>query len=299
MRLVVLSFATAVLLTAQKPVEAPRTAYRSDSRMVLVPVTVTDQRGAAVNGLPASVFSVLEDKAQQPIVSFGEEDVPCSIGIVFDLSQSMRAKLPQARHALKSFFDLAEPEDEAMLVTVSSHPTYRFEFTRDFDTILDSLRYEPGRGNTALFDAVYLTLSSVRKSQNRRRALLVFSDGVDNNSRYTSRELLRLADEAGVEIHTIAVFDPGLHKKPIEAREDSVGAMFMEQLANRTGGLHFVVRSEKDMREAAAKIGRALRSRYVIGYRPAAERDGQWHQFRVRLKVPDTVVHARERYLSE
>lgn len=286
-------------LAGQRLIEPERAAIRVDSRMVLVPVIVTDRRGATVNGLTASSFTVLEDKTPQAIVSFSEENVPCSMGIVFDLSGSMSTKMADAKRSLKHFLDLAEPEDEAFLVTVADEPGMRREFTRDFPALLNGLAAEYGRGSTALVDSVYSALHTAKKAHNKRRALLVISDGMDNNSRYSDRELMNFAVEADVEIHTIAIYDPPAFKKPIQLREETRGLLLLEELANRTGGLHFVVRGERDMQNAAATIGKALRSEYLIGYRPAAGPDGRWHRVQVKLAMPDVQAHSRGRFLAE
>jgi Ca-activated chloride channel family protein len=106
--------------------------FNADARMVLVPTTVMDRRGAIVSGLRPDAFLVSQDNLPQRIASFGEEDVPVSIGVVFDCSGSMRQVLPKAKVVLKTFFEASNPEDEAFLYTVASHPNRDSGFTQDF-----------------------------------------------------------------------------------------------------------------------------------------------------------------------
>ena len=278
---------------------ATRPDFATESRLFLVPVTVTDPRGVLVNGLKVQSFEVLEEKQSQPIVSFFETDVPCSMGVVFDLSASMRTKLAEAKRALRVLLDHAGPDDEAMLIGVADRASLRSPFTGDLTSLVAGISLDQARGDTALNDAIVYGFGEMNHARNRRRALIVISDGVDNKSRHSRRELLRQAVEAGIEVHTIALFDPPAFKKPIEYQEEQNGVAFLDELAKATGGLNFVVRDESGMSDAALKIGRALRSQYVIGYRPIGDRDGKYHRMQVKVRVPGTQVHWRRAYYSD
>src|SRR5207249_4447766 len=122
---------------------------RADVRLVLVPVTVTDRRGAVLTGLAQQHFKLFEEKTPQAIASFKEEDAPCSVGVVFDLSGSMKPKLAQATSALKAFFETANAEDEAFLMTISSAPENVSGFTTEFGELLDRLQFRKAGGSTA------------------------------------------------------------------------------------------------------------------------------------------------------
>jgi Ca-activated chloride channel family protein len=296
-------------LDAQK-VAAPAT-FRTSSQMVLVPVTVTDRAGRSVEGLRAEDFNVLDDQSPQPIVSFTSEDAPCSVGIVLDVSGSMRASLGTAKDVAAAFFGTAGPDDEFLLLTVSTQPEALPGFTANVEALGRSIELSQPGGRTALIDTVYLGLSRMREARRGRRALLVLSDGLDNQSRYSQAELLRLAVEADVQVYTVilntdpavgsssspAPFRPRMTRKPIDQAEERLGADLLEKLAEKTGGVHYRANNKKEAKEAVAKAGRMLRNMYVIGYQPPdSGLAGKWHRVRVKSTVPEVNVHARNGY---
>jgi len=252
-----------------------------------------------VNGLAREQFTLLEEKTPLPIVSFTEEDAPCSVGVVFDVSGSMKPTLPQAKSALRAFIETVNPEDEAFLMSVSSAPHELTKFTSEFTELLDRVQVIGASGSTAYNDTVYLALNRMRKAHHARRALIVISDGMDNHSRYSQRDLMKLASEADVQIHTIALYSPPLTKKPIELQQERQGLWLLEETAHRTGGLHFVARDGNDVNKIVAKIGHALRDQYVIGYRPrTVDGTGKWRNIRVKSTLPDVQVYARPGYYA-
>src|SRR4051794_19903405 len=184
--------------------DARRSTHRVDSRLVLVPVTVTDHNGKTVTDLKREQFQVLDNSTPVEIVSFGREEAPVSLGIVLDLSGSMRAKRNQAISAIREIINAAGPRDEAFLVTFSSAPEMRVEFTSDLRAVMDPLFMAGARGSTALVDAMYMGLQEMKHARNPRRALVVLSDGGDNNSRYTEAELSSLALESNTQIYAIS-----------------------------------------------------------------------------------------------
>ena len=273
--------------------------YRTETRLILVPVTVTDRRGALVTGLKPDAFVLTEEKSPQVIRSFSEQDVPCSVGIVFDLSGSMSNQLTSAKAALKTFFTYAEPGDEASLTGFADTPLVRTGFTSDFTSLITRIQFSPAGGNTALIDAVHLAIGQMNHGANPRKALLVISDGMDNHSRYSARELMMLAAESDVQIHTLSILPAPANKKGLQLMESMRGAALLEDVSDRTGGLHFTLRNPADMEEASRRIGRAMRSQYVLGFAPAnTDQSGKWHRVQVKLRVPQTRVFARQGYYA-
>jgi Ca-activated chloride channel family protein len=275
-------------------------AFRSDATLVLVPVTVVDHRGAIVNGLASEAFTLTEDGVRQQLHSFSEEDAPVSIGIVLDLSGSMRGVLSPAKEALRALMLDANPADEAFLNTVSSSPRAYSGFTRDFDEVLSRVAFEKAGGDTALIDTIYGSLHQLRSGIHTRKALLVISDGMDNHSRYSKQELLGRAVESDAQIYTITVNTAQAFSKPMERREESQGILFLDELAAKTGGMSFIVRGQADILAAAAKIGRALRDQYTIGFVPRGDGcGGQWRKIKVKVEGTGLRAYARTGYRLE
>jgi len=288
-----------LLLLALLGLPADDTAkFVSDSRVVLVPVTVTDRHGALVTGLSSQAFSLTQDEAPQRITSFGEEDVPASIGVVFDTSGSMRTVLPQAKSMLRAFFDQCNPDDEALLYTVSTKPGLDSRYTSDFGSILQNTVFSEARGATALTDTIFAAVRASRSAHHPRKAILVISDGMDNHSRYSKAELLSAAMESDLQIYSISIFDPPRNKKGIELQEERQGVFFLEELSRKTGGLQIVVQNEHEINDAAARIGRAIRNQYLLGYVPGTAIDNKWHSIRIRMNLPNATASARSGYFA-
>jgi len=145
-----------------------------------------------------------------------------------------------------------------------------------------------------------------------RRALLILSDGLDNYSRYSESELMRVALEADVQVYSIIMntgtglmsggtvpFRPSMAMKPADQARERQGPNLLEKLSTQTGGLYFHVKGEAEAREAAAKISLAIRNEYMIGYRPVdSGLSGKWHRVKVKSTVPKVNVYAREGYYA-
>jgi Ca-activated chloride channel family protein len=272
--------------------------FRANSTLVLVPVTVVDRRGAIVNGLASDAFTLTEDGAPQEIRSFSEEDAPVSMGIVLDLSGSMKMVLGTAKASLTTLMKDANPGDEAFLNGVSTRPLAYLGFTRDVGEILNRVAFEEAAGDTALVDTIYDSLRHLRSGVHPRKALLVISDGMDNHSRHSRGELLDLAMESDAQIYTVAAGGAAApYSKPIQLAEERRGLLFLDELAAKTGGMSFVVRDRGDIAEAAASVGRALRNQYTIGYAPRGEGGGgKWRKIKVKVAGPGMRAYARAGY---
>jgi len=286
--------------------------FRTSTRMVLVPVTVTDHYGKTIMGLQAKDFNIFDDQTPQPIVSFATEDAPCSVGLVLDASGSMQSTLGVVKESAQAFVRTANMDDEFLLLTVSTQPEVSSEFTTDLAALQENIALTRPGGFTALIDTVYLGLNQMRKARNPQRALIILSDGVENHSRYSKSELLRVALEADVQIYAIIIdngasgssantlpFRPSLVRKPGDQGAERQGPSLLEELADKTGGLYFHARNDAQAKEGMIKASQALRNEYVIGYRPAdSELSGKWHHIRVKSTVPKVSVHARSGYYT-
>jgi VWFA-related protein len=256
---------------------------RVDSNLVLIPVSVTDPKNRLVTGLVPDQFRVFEGKAEQKVLHCSSNDAPLSVGIVFDSSGSMAGKLVKAREAVAQFLQTANPDDEFFLVNFSSKAELVVPFTTSTDDIQHRLMSAQSQGRTALLDAVYLALHYLKNAKNPRRALLVISDGGDNDSRYTEAEIKNEVRESDAWIYAIGIYDGHLQTFP---EEDRGGPKLLTDLAEESGGRHLAVHSASELPEAAEKVGMELRNQYILAYSPAnAERDGKYH--RVQVKMAD------------
>jgi VWFA-related protein len=272
-----------------KPAEAaaplPRANIRIDTNVVLIPVTVTDPLNRFVTGLDQDSFKVFEDKSEQKLVSFGSEDAPLSIGIVFDTSGSMGPKLDKSRQAVSEFFKTANPEDEAFLVEFNDRPELVTGVTHNLEEIQNRLTFTQSKGRTALLDGVNLALHTMRKAHNPRKALVVISDGGDNSSRYTETEIKNLVKESDVQIYAIGIYESVQNRG--RTPEELAGPGLLTDLSEPTGGRHFVVENLNELPDVAAKIGIELRNQYVLGYSPTNQvRDGKYRKVSVKLVQP-------------
>jgi VWFA-related protein len=258
---------------------------RVDSTLVLIPVTVTDPLNRVVTGLEKEHFKLKEDKADQEVTHFAMEDAPLSIGLVFDMSGSMGAKLAKSRQAAAHFFRAANPEDEFFLVQFNDRPEITVKFTTNTEEIQNRLTFTEAKGRTALLDGVYLAMNEMKKARNTRKALLILSDGGDNSSRYTESEIKNRVREADVQIYAIGIFEP-ISSRARTAEEMS-GPGLLSELAEQTGGRHFPVENINELPDIAAKIGIELRNQYVLGYTPSnQERDGKYRRVEVKVIQP-------------
>jgi len=263
----------------------PKANIRVDTNVVLIPVTVTDPLNRFVTGLDQDVFRIFEDKVEQKVVSFGSEDAPLSVGIVFDTSGSMGSKLEKSRQAVAEFFKTANPEDEAFLVEFNDRPELVTPITHSLEEIQNRLTFTQSKGRTALLDGIYLALHTMKKAHNPRKALIVISDGGDNSSRYTESEIKNLVKEADVQIYAIGIYEPMSSRG--RTPEELSGPGLLTDISEPTGGRHFVVDNLADLPDVAAKIGVELRNQYVLGYSPSNQvRDGKYRKVSVKLVQP-------------
>jgi VWFA-related protein len=263
----------------------PKANIRIDTNVVLIPVTVTDPLNRFVTGLDQDVFEVYEDNIKQRLSSFGSEDAPLSVGIVFDTSGSMGPKLEKSRQSVTEFFKTANPEDEAFLVEFNDRPELVTPFTHNLEEIQNRLTFTQSKGRTALLDGVLLALRTMKKAHNPRKALIVISDGGDNSSRYTESELKAFVKEADVQIYAIGIYEPIASRG--RTPEELAGPGLLTDISEPTGGRHFVVENLNELPDVAAKIGIELRNQYVLGYSPSnAARDGKYRKVKVKINQP-------------
>jgi Ca-activated chloride channel family protein len=251
-----------------------------------------------VTGLEKENFFIYENNHLENLKSFSSDDVPVSIGVIFDLSGSMANKVIRARDSILQFMKTSNPQDEFFVVGFNDRPELIDDFTSSTDEIEARLSTVKAGHRTALLDAIYFGLNKMKQARYERKALLVVSDGGDNRSRYTEGEVRSVVRESGVQIYSIGIFDPYA-----ATTEERMGPLLLNDICTETGGRLFRVDDIAEMGDIATKISSELRHEYVLGYKPTDEkRDGKWRKVRVRLVppagLPPLIVHARNGYYA-
>jgi Ca-activated chloride channel family protein len=277
-------------LAAQNPpprvtAQGKEQTIRVDVDLVLLNVTVTDPYNRLVTGLERENFRLFEDKTEQEVQHFSSEDVPISIGVIFDMSGSMSNKIDKARQAALQFFRTSNPQDEFLLVGFNDRAQLISRFTTSVEELQTRLMYTTAKGRTALMDAIYLGLSQMRGARNAKKALLIISDGADNHSRYNEKDIRNFVREADVQLYGIGIYEPFGSRG--RSPEELAGPALLSELTEMTGGRTFSVSNLNELPDIASKISMELRNQYVLGYRPSnRERDGKWRKIQVRLRPP-------------
>ena len=267
--------------------------------LVTLTVSVTDDQGRYVPGLSKKEFTITDNKAPQEISFFSDADSPVSVGIVFDVSGSMSGnKIERAQAALTGFIETSHQEDEYFLIGFNSQPQLLLNRSRSAEAVIDKLTFVKPQGSTALYDATYLALEHVTRGSHKKRALLIISDGQDNNSRYTFSQLRRALKESDVLIYAVGIEGP----TPGDVL-DVFGKMLLSELAVSSGGRMFFPANTAALIEALETIALELRHQYSIGYRPSNfVADSKWHRVKVKVSPPRELkrvfVRSREGYYA-
>ena len=258
-----------------------------NTSLVLVPVSVTDAYNRPVLGLDKSSFRIFDNNVEQRLTSLAFEDTPVAIAVVFDMSGSMRPKMRKSRLALARLLDTANPEDEFCLIEFSDSVHLAKSWTPDASEIASSLATTVPRGRTALLDAIALGLREVKKSTKPRKALVIVSDGGDNRSRLTERELRSMARESDALIYAMGIFE-GMGVQL--SLEELAGPGLLEEITEASGGRLFPVADLNHLPDIAARIGLELHNRYMLAYSPSGmQADGRHHRVRVQVSPPTGV----------
>ncbi len=275
--------------------------FKADSTLVLIPVSVTDHSNRFVLGLHKEDFELLEDGVAQKIVSLSGEDAPLSVGLLYDRSGSMGDKRQTSRQAVAQFLKTMNPPDEGFLVDFADEAEVAQPFTTRTEELDLKLAFLQPGGLTALLDAVHLGLREMKAARNPRKALLIISDGGDNHSRYSGKEIQGLVREADVQIFAMGVFEPTLTLGL--STEEVSGPRLLAEIAEQTGGRAFSATEAGDLPSVAARIGIELRNQYVLAYQPSNhERDGKYRRVEVRVNpqpgLPPLKAHWRLGYYA-
>ncbi|MBV9761060.1 MAG: VWA domain-containing protein [Acidobacteriaceae bacterium] len=293
--------AAGVALRAQQSEPA---VQGSDSAPIVAEVTrvnmlftVTDKKGRFVTDLNKNDFQVFESKKPQKIMEFtSETDLPLRLAILIDTSNSIRDRFRFQQEAATNFVNsVMREQDKATLVSFDTAAEVITDLTGDTHQLENGIRNLRPGGGTALYDAMYLAckekLMRDQPMYKFRRAMVVLSDGEDNESRYSRDQALEMAQRADTVIYTIST-----NISHIETDGDKVMRYFAEQ----TGGVAFFPFQAKDLNQSFENIANELRHQYNLFYRPEPlKTDGQYHPVEIRVKGrKDLIVRARKGYYA-
>lgn len=271
------------------------------STLVSFPVSALARTGAAVPNLSRENFEVYDEGVKQQIEFFSAADAPVSVGLVVDLSSSMRGRSVRVQQALQELTNYQREGDEYFIIAFNQEPWLQADFTSDFQEAANSVSLREPKGATALFDAMYLALEKIRHASHTRRAVIVLSDGLDNHSRYRFGDVRRLAEESDATVFTVAL-------SGVWGRDDVLeisGRRVLSHLASSTGGGFYTPNSIDDLDQVFSQIGAEMRTQYQVAFVPSeGQIDGRWHRLKVRLinlpkETEKIVVRAKAGYWAK
>jgi VWFA-related protein len=250
--------------------------------MVGLFASVLDRSGKLVTDLSQNDFVLYEDGKPQTISQFSREYIPLSVILLLDTSGSMDGeKLYNARKSVMQFLRHLNRGDEAMLMEFRSKPRVIRPFTRDFGKIEGDLKKLDGSGSTALYDAVLAALEQMQTAHNRRRAVLLISDGINTYGKARLEDTVNALKQHGIELFSI-----GLQAQfPEDMQDVLVMRTVFERLTQSAGGAAFIIDDSRELRRICAMISDQMHNQYSLGYYPPKTTEGEWRAIRLETRV--------------
>ena len=266
--------------------------FRTGVDLVVIRAAVTDPLNRYVVGLEKQHFKVFDNKVEQTITHFSNDNAPLSVGLIFDVSGSMADNLMAAKNSVVRFLEQGTLQDEYFLVTFNERAALIQDFTPKSEDIRNRIGMVSARGRTALYDAIYAGLQKLSEAHHDKKALVVITDGEDNSSRYTFSDVKEFAKESDAQIYVIG-----------EKGDLGYGRSIISEIVSLTGGRAFFPSSLKQIDYYCDLIQTELRNQYVLGYTPNnGLHDGKWRKVKVRLDPPEGLpkltVRAKEGYFA-
>jgi len=271
---------------AEDPALDKDSTIKLDTDLVLLDVTVVDQNNQPIFDLNKNDFEVYEDKIRQTIEEVSREEVPLSFGMVIDTSGSMRSKLQDVSNAALDLIKQMRPDDEAFLAQFKAEPELVQDFSSDRRELEDALGELFTSGGTSLLDAIIATSDYAQeKGKQRRKALIVITDGLEKNSSVKEREVMEAIKENEVQVYLVGFIDEEEDQRSFFGRSPAKKAKeLLSRLADDSGGRAFFPKDLTEMPQIAAQIAKDLRTQYVLSYYPSNDkRDGTFRAVKVQI----------------
>jgi VWFA-related protein len=309
MRLLSSLVLAALILTAQQsPTQPPSTqpppnpasdesspTFRSDTRLVVLPVSVADKNGKLVTNLSQQSFKVFENGAEQPIKIFRREDVPVSLGIVIDNSGSMRDKRQKVETASLDLVKASNPNDEVFIVNFNDEAYLDVEFTNDLKKLEEGVARIDSRGGTAMRDAISMSIDYLKeKGKKDKKVLLIVTDGNDTASTGSLEKLIDKARQGEVLVYAIGLLNEE------ERREAKKAKRALDSITHESGGLSFYPKDSTEVDKIALEVAHEIRNQYTIAYSPTLQAlDGSFRQIKVTVNgAGHPIVRTRTGYYA-
>ena len=274
------------------------TPIKLGTDLVVLDVTVLDPANKPVTDLTKDSFQVTEDKVPQKIEFFGREQVPVSVVFAIDTSGSMRTKLDTVIKASSNLVKESKVGDEMAVIEFKLQPDLLEEFTNNAADVIDTLQGLIASGQTAMLDALYLASDYASKEgKNRRKAVILVTDGLDKDSYYKFNEVVEHMRETDVQIYLIGFTndldrDSAIFKKSPKDKAETL----LSKLAEETGGKAFFPKELSEVHTIAQAISSDLRTQYAIGYYPTnSKKDGTFRSVKVQVNSGARRLAARTR----
>ena len=289
-----LIFAVPVLIAVTvSGVVGQEPTFRSSTRIVPVVATVIDEEGRFVPGLEQDQFTILDNGMPQDITFFQNDILPFTAVVMLDYSASMTANLDRLQAAAEQFVLLMIPEDKGQVGSFSDKIQFSGTFTNDRDDLIFALRDLQFGNPTRLYDAVNESMAMLRGVE-RRKVVLVFTDGDDTASRVGMGDVLDRAKEEEVMVYAIGLESEFFNgQRRVRTRPDRG----LKRLAEETGGGYFELKKTDDLAPTFTRVAQELHSQYTLGFTPTVL-DCREHKLVVRIKTPGMTVRARRTYIA-
>jgi Ca-activated chloride channel family protein len=284
--LITLSFT--VFTAAQEEDDEP---INIDSSVVVLNATITDAKGKAVSGLNQTLFKIFEDGKEQSIDFFAAEKTPFAAVILLDSSGSMEQRISLARSAAINFLDGLRLDDNVAIYNFDSKVTLVQDFSNNRD-ITERIFDLKADGMTALNDAIYQAAQELEKRTEKRKAIIVLSDGADTKSKRSADKALKAALAANATVYTV---DMSSIEMGVKERVQSQAAL--KNFAEKSGGKFIPVAGGVALRDAFKEIVAELGAQYTITYLPTNKaKDGKWREIEIRVSKPNLNIRTRKGY---